>query len=184
MDSNLTEANNRFTGVVDHLKSELSAIRAGRATPSLIENVSVEAYGSKMKLLEVGTISAPQPSLLTVQVWDVSIVPGVVKSIQEANLGLNPSYEGQIIRLPIPPLTAERREEFIKLAHQKMEESRVSVRQIRQDIRQGWEQTQKAGEFGEDEFDRRSRLLQELIDKYQEMIDNLGKQKEEELNTL
>ena len=184
MDSNLIEANSRFLGVVDHLKTEFTTIRAGRANPSLVENILVSAYGSKMKLLEVGTISAPQPSLLTIQIWDVSIVPEVVKSIQEANLGLNPSYEGQLIRLPIPPLTAQRREEFIKLAHHKTEEARVSIRQIRQDIRHGWNLKQEQAEFGEDEFERRLRLLQELINKYQDMIDNLGQQKEEELNTL
>lgn len=184
MDSSLIEANNRFLGVIDHLKTELSSIRAGRANPSLVENILVDCYGSKMKLLEVGTISAPQSSLLTVQVWDVSIVPGVVKSIQEANLGLSPSYEGQLIKLPIPPLTAERREEFTKLAHHKIEEARVSIRQIRQDIRQGWDQAQKEGEFGEDELERRSRLLQELIDKYQDLIEDLGRQKEIELEQI
>lgn len=184
MDPVLTEANDRFSQALEHLRVELSAIRAGRANPSLIENLQVPVYGGKMKLNELGTISAPQSSLLTVQVWDASIMQDVVKAIQESNLGLNPNFEGQLIRLPIPPLTAERREEFIKLAHQKMEQAKVELRQIRQDIREGWERAQKSNEFGEDEFDRRAKILQELIDKVTSEIDEMGKSKEEELTQL
>lgn len=181
MDPTLTEANQKIQGSLDHLKRDLATIRAGRANPSLIEEVPVSAYGSRMKLMEVGTISSPQPSLLTVQVWDASVVSEVVKALQEANLGLNPSAEGQIVRLPIPPLTAERREEFIKMAHTKMEEARVEIRQVRQQIREGWERAQEAGDFGEDEFDRRSKLLQDLVDRASAAVEELGKAKEEEL---
>ena len=134
-----------------------------------------------MKLMEVGTISAPQPSLLTISVWDAGLVNDVVKAIQEANLGLNPSWEGSTVRLPIPPLTEERRQEFIKLSHQKMEVCRVQIRQIRQDVREEWEQLKEEGEFGEDELDRRTKLLQDLVDRANGTIVDLGKQKEEEL---
>lgn len=181
MDPVLTEASQRIQAAIDHLKRGLSTIRAGRANPSLIEDLHISVYGSRMKLVELGTISAPQPSLLTVQVWDASIVFDIIKAIQEANLGLNPSSEGQVIRLPIPPLTAERREEFIKLAHQKMEEAKIEVRQIRQEIRGDWEKAQENGEFGEDEFNRRSKLLQEMVDKAGSQVDELGKIKGEEL---
>lgn len=184
MDPVLTEANQKVQAAIDHLKKELSAIRAGRANPSLIEDVPVSAYGSRMKLMEVGTITAPQPNLLTIQVWDVGIVQDIIKAIQEANLGLNPSSEGQVIRLPIPPLTAERREEFIKMAHAKMEQVRIEVRQIRQEIREGWEKAQENSEFGEDEFERRSKLLQDLVDKAGSHIDELGQAKEEELQQV
>lgn len=184
MDPVLTEASGRINSALDHLKMELSSIRAGRANPALVENVPVEAYGSKMKLNEVGTIAAPQSSLLTVQVWDTAVVNSVVKSLQEANLGLNPSFEGNIIRLPIPPLTKERRLEYIKLVHQKMELARVEVRQIRQDTRESWQRAQGSGEFGEDEFSRRSKILQELVDKSIGTIEELGKGKEEELAQL
>ncbi len=184
MDPVLNDAHTRFQQVLDYLKQEFSAIRAGRANPGLIENLNVSAYGEKMKLLEVGTISAPQPSLLTVQIWDAAIVQDVVKALQEANLGLNPSFEGQVIRLPIPPLTAERREEFIKLAHQKMEHARVELRRIRQDVRSKWESEQKNSDFGEDEFDRRSKMLQDLIDKMSNQIEEMGKAKEQELTQL
>ncbi|MFH0937040.1 MAG: ribosome recycling factor [Candidatus Daviesbacteria bacterium] len=184
MDPVLTEANNKIQAALDHLKRDLSTIRAGRANPTLIEDVSISVYGSQMKLNELGTISAPQPSLLTVQIWDASIVNDVLKALQEANLGLNPSTEGQVIRLPIPPLTTERREEFIKLAHQKIEQSRIEIRQIRQEIRESWEKAQKAGDFGEDEFERRSKILQEQIDRAGGKIEELGKDKEEELTEL
>lgn len=184
MDTVLSEVNQRIQAALDHLKIELSSIRAGRASPTLIENVPVNVYGAWMKLVELGTISAPQPSLLTVQVWDAAIVQDVVKGIQEVNLGLNPSFEGQLIRLPIPPLTEERRQEFIKLAHQKQEESRIQLRQIRQDIKEGWEQQMEDGEFGEDEYNRRLKLLQEIIGKTQDVIEEIGKAKEEELSQV
>lgn len=184
MDPILSEANQKIQANLDHFKRELSGIRAGRANPSLIENILVSAYGEKMQLIEVGTISVPQPQLLTIQVWDASLVQEIVKALQEANLGLNPSFEGQLIRLPIPPLTAERREEFKKLSRQKMEAAKISLRQIRQEIRENWEKASKAGEFGEDEFDRRSKILQELIDRTTGEIDQLAKQKEEELSQI
>lgn len=184
MESFLNEVNLKIQAALDHLKRDLSTIRAGRANPSLVEEISVNVYGSRMKLVELGTISAPQPSLLTVQIWDASVVGDVLKALQEANLGLNPSAEGQVIRLPIPPLTAERREEFIKLAHGKMEEAKVELRQIRQEAREDWGKLQEDGEFGEDELDRRYKLLQEMVDKASGTVDEMGKAKEEELTQL
>lgn len=184
MDPVLTGPNEKIEATLHHFKVEISGIRAGRANPALIENISIEAYGGKMKLNELGNISAPQPSLLTVQVWDASILDKVIKGIQEANIGLNPSNEGTLIRLPIPSLTAERREEFIKLLHQKIEEAHVAIRQIRQDSRNEWKKAQESGEFGEDEFFRREKILQELIDKKVLEIEQLGKTKEEELTQI
>ncbi len=184
MDSVLNDANIKIEAVLHHFKVEIAGIRVGRANPSLIENIPVSVYGSNMKLMEVGNISAPQPSLLTVQVWDVSILDKVIKAIQEANLGLNPSNEGTLIRLSIPPLTQERREEFIKLLHQKQEVAHVSIRQIRHDSRNEWKKLQEDGQFGEDEFFRREKILQELIDKKIKEIEDFGKAKEEELTQL
>ena len=184
MDPVLTEPNQKIEGALHHFKMEITGIRAGRANPGLIENVSVDAYGSKMKLVEVGNIAAPQPTLLTIQVWDAAILDNVIKAIQEANLGLNPSSEGNLIRLPIPSLTAERREEFIKLLHQKMEAAKVEIRQIRQDFRNEWKKNSDQGQFSEDEFFRREKLLQELVDKKILEIEDLGKKKEEELKEI
>lgn len=180
----LTDPNTKIEAVLHHFKMEMAGIRAGRANPALIENIPVEAYGGRMKLIEVGNISAPQPTLLTVQVWDSSILQNVIKAIQESNLGLNPSNESNLIRLPIPPLTTERREEFIKLLHQKMEEAKVSIRQIRHDFRHLWKDEQDSGQFGEDEFFRREKLLQELIDKKMLEVEGLGKAKAEELTKV
>lgn len=184
MDPNLTEANQKVLDTLEHLKHELSAIRAGRANPSLLEEVLVSAYGAQMKLVELGTIGAPQNSLLTIQVWDPSVVKDVEKAIQEAKLGLNPSTEGQTVRVPIPPLTAERREEFIKIARQKAEECRVSIRQIRHDQRNAWQSQKESGEISEDEFFRREKILQDLLDKYSANIDELVKNKEEDLREI
>lgn len=184
MDSVLTEPSQKIDAVLHHFKMEIAAIRAGRSNPALVENILVDVYGSSMKLNELGTISAPQPTLLMVQVWDATILDKVVKTLQEANLGLNPSNEGNLIRLPIPPLTAERREEFIKLLHQKIEEAHVSIRQVRHDFRNEWKKESDEGKFGEDEFFRREKILQELIDKKIGEIESLGKAKEEELTQI
>ena len=184
MDPVLTDPNTKIEAALHHFKVEIAGIRAGRANPALIENIPVEAYGGRMKLIEVGNISAPQPSLLTVQLWDATILQSVLKAIMEANLGLNPSNDGTLIRLPIPPLTAERREEFIKILHHKMEEAREAIRQIRQDFRNLWKKESDDGQISEDEFQRREKLLQELIDKNILEIENLGKAKQEELTQI
>ena len=184
MDPVLNEPNTKIEAAIHHFKVEIAGIRAGRANPGLIENIPVEVYGGKMKLMEVGNISAPQPSLLTVQIWDASILQSVLKGIQEANLGLNPSNDGSLIRLPIPLLTQERREEFTKILHQKMEQARVEIRQIRHDFRNEWKKESDSGQFGEDEFFRREKLLQELVDKKIVEVEELGKAKEEELEQI
>lgn len=180
----MDDANTRVTNALSHLKSELSGIRAGRANPQLIENIPVDAYGTKMKLQEIASINTPAPTMLMVQVWDAGLAPAVLKALQEARLGLNPASDGQTIRLPIPPLTEDRRAEFIKLAHQKMEQCRIELRQIRQDIREELEQKQEAGDFGEDELDRHNRTLQDLLDKAQAQVEELGKHKESELHEI
>lgn len=181
MEPVLQEPNKKIEAALEHFKMELAGIRAGRANPALVENIPVEAYGSRMKLVEVGTISASQPTLLTIQVWDATIVEKVIKAIQEANLGLNPSSEGNLVRVPIPPLTQERREEFIKLLHQKLEGTKVSIRQIRQDSRNDWMKEKENGTISEDEFFRREKLLQEMIDKKTVEVEEMAKNKEEEL---
>ncbi len=184
MDPVLTAAQNKIELTINHLQQELGAIRAGRANPSLIENVLIPVYGTHMKLVELGTIGAPQNTLLTIQVWDPSILKDVQKGIMEANLGLTPSIEGQIIRLPLPPLTEERRQEFIKLSAQKGEIAKVSVRQVRSDQRAEWEKAETAGDIGEDELDRREKFLQILIDQSMARVDEMVKAKEEVLREI
>lgn len=181
MDPELVEFATNIQSALDHLKKELSAIRAGRANPSLLEDLPINAYGAQMKLMEVGTISTPQLSLLTVQVWDPALVKDVEKVIMSAGLGLNPSTEGQVVRVPIPPLTEERRREFVKLAHVKGEEAKIAVRQHRQEQKDAWVKAENSGEIGEDELARREKLMQEVVDKANSEIDTLIKQKEADL---
>ena len=181
MDPVLTAPNEKIESTLHHFKVEIAGIRAGRANPGLIENISVEAYGGRMKLIEVGNIAAPQSSLLTVQVWDAAVLQNVIKAIQEANLGLNPSNEGTLVRVPIPPLTAERREEFIKILNTNAENAKVQIRQIRQDFRQNWKKESEDGKISEDEFNRREKLLQDLVDKKIVEVEQLAKTKSEEL---
>lgn len=184
MDPVLAEANQKIDATLLHLQRELSSIRAGRANPSLVEDIPVMAYGSRLKMNEVGTISAPQPSLLTIQVWDASIIKDVQKALMEANLGINPSVEGNVVRLPIPQLTEERREEFVKLAHQKAEAAKVSIRQIRGEERDNWKKAEESGEIGEDELDRREKLLQVLVDRSTGSVEEYLRNKEEELRQI
>lgn len=184
MESFLQEANNKFASTLEHLSKELSSIRAGRANPSLIEGLLVDAYGAKMKLVELATISAPQTSLLTISVWDPSVIKSIEKSILESTLGLTPAVDGQTIRLNIPPLSEERRLEFVKVAHHKGEEARIAIRQIRGDERDAWLKAKESGEISEDEFFRREKLLQDLVEKVSGQIADYVKQKEEELTTL
>lgn len=184
METFLQPVNEKLIHTLEHLKKELASIRAGRANPSLIEEMPIEAYGGRMKLMELGTITAPQTSMLQIQVWDNDVVKTIEKAIQESSLGLTPNTEGQIIRLPIPPLSAERRQEFIKIAHQKGEECRIAIRQIRGDERSAWEKLKTDGEIGEDELFRREKMLQDLLDKVTDQISELVKVKESELTQI
>jgi len=184
MDPVLSQVNQKFQNSLDHLQKELSAIRAGRANPAILEDIPVVAYGTRMKLMEVGTIAAPQPSLLTIQVWDHSVIKDVEKAIMESNLGFTPAVDGQVIRISLPPLTAERREEFVKVAHQKGEECRVSVRQSRQEQKEEWHKQKEAGEISEDDFFRYEKHMQELVEKANAQVDELVKAKESDLREI
>lgn len=181
MDPELVNFATNIQTALDHLKKDLASIRAGRANPSLLEDLPINAYGAQMKLMEVGTISTPQLSLLTVQVWDPGMVKDVEKVIMNAGPGLNPSTEGQTVRVPIPPLTEERRREFVKVANVKGEEAKIAVRQHRQEQKEEWTKLKTAGEIGEDELARREKLMQEVVDKANSEIDSLIKQKEADL---
>lgn len=178
MDPELVEFATNIQSALDHLKKDLSAIRAGRANPSLLEDIPINAYGAQMKIMEVGTITSPQPSLLTVQVWDGGLTKDVEKAIISANLGLTPSTEGQVVRVPIPPLTEDRRREFVKLAHVKGEEAKIAIRQHRQEQKDEWVAEKNAGTIGEDELARCEKLMQEVVDKANSEVDALVKEKE------
>ena len=171
----------RMAGAVEALKHDLAGLRTGRASTALLDPVMVTVYGSSMPLNQVATVSAPEPRMLSVQVWDRSNVGAVEKAIRSANLGLNPISEGQTLRLPIPDLTEERRKEYIKLARSKAEDGRVSVRNVRRTAKQALEKLEKDGEVGKDDVTGAEKRLDGLTKKHVDLIDDLLKHKEAEL---
>jgi ribosome recycling factor len=177
----LEGARARMQKTIDFLRGEIAQIRSGRATPALLENVTVEVYGTKMKIVELAQISAPDPKQLLVSPWDKIIIGDLAKGIQNANLGLNPIIEEEAIRIQIPPLTEERRREFTRILHQKLELARVSIRSVRHEIVSQLKRQKEAGEIGEDEEKRLEKKLQELVEEFIEEVNLLGEGKEKEL---
>ena len=163
------------------LDKELAGLRAGRASTSLLDPVVVEVYGSKMPISQVGTLSAPDPKTLTVQVWDQSLVKTVEKAIVDANLGLNPNADGQLIRMSLPVVSEERRKELAKLASKYGENTKVALRNIRRDGMDVLKKSEKAGEISEDEHHRYSEEVNELTEQYTKKVDNTVQNKEKEI---
>lgn len=160
-----TDLERRMKGAVESLQSDLSGLRTGRANTSLLDPVVVEVYGANMPLNQVATVTAPEPRMLAVQVWDRSNVQPVEKAIRSAGLGLNPISEGQTLRLPIPDLTEERRKELAKLAAQYAEKARIAVRNIRRDGNETLKTAEKKGQLSQDEQKRLEGDIQKLTDK-------------------
>jgi ribosome recycling factor len=179
--ADVNELRRRMTGALDLFKKELSGLRTGRASVSLLEPVQVEAYGSHMPLSQLGTVNVPEPRMLTVQVWDKSMVKAVEKAIREANLGVNPMVEGQLIRVPIPPLTEERRKDLAKLAHKFAEQARVAIRNVRRDGMETLKHMEKDHKINEDEHRKRSAEIQKLTDEYVGKVDETLAAKEKDI---
>lgn len=171
----------RMHGAVEALKHDLSGLRTGRANVSLLDPVTVEVYGAHMPLNQVATVSAPEPRMLSVQVWDKSNVGPVDKAIRSAGLGLNPIVDGQNLRLPIPDLTEERRKELAKLAGQYAEKARIAARNVRRDGMDNLKTDEKKGEFGEDDRKRHEGDVQKLTDSTIAEIDAAAAAKEKEI---
>ena len=171
----------RMHGAVDALKHDFSGLRTGRASTALVDTIHVEVYGSNMPLSQVATVSVPEPRMLTVQVWDRSNVQPVEKAIRAANLGLNPVTDGQLIRLPIPDLTEERRKELAKLVGQFSEKARIAVRNVRRDGMDHLKQDEKKHEISEDERKRLEHDVQKMTDDTIREIDELADAKEKEI---
>ncbi|MCH9807461.1 MAG: ribosome recycling factor [Alphaproteobacteria bacterium] len=169
---------------LDALKRDLSGLRTGRASTHLLDPIQVMVYGSKMPLNQVATVSVPEPRTISVQVWDKSNVAAVEKAIRESSLGLNPVIDGQLLRLPIPSLTAERRQELVKVAHKYAENSKISVRNVRRDGMDLLKKLEKNGDISEDEHRAQSANVQELTDKYVKEVDNMVAGKEKEIQTV
>lgn len=177
----LLEAELRMDGAIAAVRREFAGVRTGRAHPNLIETMPVEHYGATTPLNQLGTVNAPEARMLTAQIWDAGAVQAVVKAIQASDLGLNPSVDGQLIRLPIPALTEERRRELVKVVHQKMEDAKVAVRNVRRHSHDELRKAQKNHELSEDELRNSEDSLQELTDKHVDLVEGAGKAKEEEL---
>ncbi|QIK77567.1 ribosome recycling factor [Sphingomonas piscis] len=171
----------RMQGAVDALKSDLVGLRTGRASTNLLDPITVEVYGAHMPLNQVATVSAPEPRMLSVQVWDRSNVGPVEKAIRSAGLGLNPVTDGQMVRLPIPDLTEERRKELAKLVGQYAEKARIAVRNVRRDGNDALKADEKKGEISEDDRKRQEAEVQKLTDQTIADIDSAAQAKEKEI---
>ncbi len=179
-----SRAEERMKKAVETLRRDLAGIRAGRASPALLEKVTVECYGTSLPLSQVASISVPEPRMLLVQPWDRQVVPAVEKAIARSDLGLVPQVEGTVIRVVIPPLTEERRQELLRLLRKKAEEGRVAVRNIRREANEEIKGRQKEGELSEDQARRTMEAVQRLTDRYIEEIEALLRAKEEELSAI
>lgn len=177
----LLDADERMDGAVQALRRELNGVRTGRAHPSLVETLPVDYYGAITPLRQLGTINAPEPRMLTIQVWDRGAVKAIEKAIQSSELGLNPAIDGQLIRLPFPPLTEQRRRDLVKLVHHKTEEARIAVRNVRRHAHDELRKAEREGAVSQDDLKRHEEDLQKLTDQHIAAIDSEGKKKETEL---
>jgi ribosome recycling factor len=181
IDPVLRDAETKMAKSVEHFASELSTIRTGRANPALIDRVMVPYYGTPTPLNQLAQISAPEARLLVVQVYDKSQIGAIEKALRSGDQGLNPASDGQVIRVPIPPLTEERRREYVKLVRQKAEEARVAIRNVRRDEIHRVDQMQKQGEIAEDDSKRAHARLQKITESQIEKVDALAGRKESEV---
>jgi ribosome recycling factor len=177
----LADAESRMKGAVRSLEDDLAAIRTGRASPALAERVSVEYYGTPTPLIQLATISAPEPRLLTIRPFDPASIKEIERAILASDLGLTPSNDGKIIRLSIPPLTEERRHDLVKIVRNRAEEGRVAVRNVRRDTQNDMREFEREKLISEDELTRGEEDLQKLTDQYVDEINQLGERKEKEV---
>ena len=180
-DTDVKSLHKRMDGAVSVLAEEFGGLRTGRAQPGMLDRVTVDAYGSEMPMGQVGTVSVPEPRMLTVQVWDASLVKAVEKAIREADLGLNPQPDGQLIRVPVPELNEERRREMSKIAGKYAEQARVAVRNVRRDGMDTLKRMERDGDISQDEHKARSAEIQTMTDEHIAKIDEALANKETEI---
>ena len=179
-DPDIDDIKRRMDGAIDALDREFAGLRTGRASMSLLEPIMVDAYGASMPLNQVATIGVPEPRMITVQVWDRSLASAVEKAVRDSGLGLNPASDGQLLRVPIPPLSEERRVEITKIAGKYAEQARIAVRNVRRDGMETLKRMEKDGEISEDEHRLWHDEVQELTDAHIKLIDeNLAKKEAE-----
>ncbi len=180
----IVDLKKRMEGAIASLKHSLNGLRTGRASTALLDPIKVEAYGSFMPITQVGTVNAPEAQMLTVQVWDGGLTQNVVKAINESGLGLNPMPEGNMIRIPIPQLSQERRKELSKKAHEYGENAKISVRNIRRDGMDAFKKLEKDKQISEDEGRNRSEEVQEVTDEFTKKVDQAVVDKEKEIMSI
>jgi ribosome recycling factor len=180
----VADAKAHMQKTVDATKREFSGVRTGRASPTLLERVSVEYYGVPTPVTQVASVSVPEARLLVIQPWDKSLIKEIERAILKSELGLTPSSDGAVIRLPIPPLTGERRRELVKVVHKQAEEGKVAIRNIRRDHREKLERLEKAGDLSKDDARRHQDELQKLTDQSIKEIDGLLAAKEREISEV
>ena len=181
MSADENDLKRRMDGAIEALKREFAGLRTGRASTSLLDNIQVDAYGAAMPMNQVASVSVPEPRLLTVQVWDNGNIKAVEKAIIDSELGLNPQTEGNLIRVPIPELSEERREEMTKVAAKYAEQARVAVRNVRRDGMDGLKKLEKDGDISQDEHRARGDDIQQMTDGHISNIDELLEAKEQEI---
>src|SRR5579862_7185255 len=175
------EVKKRMDGAIEHIRKELAGVRSGRATPSILDPVQVEAYGTMVPLNQVAQLSVPEATLILAQPFDPSLLSAIDKAVQKANLGLNPASDGKVLRIPIPPLTEERRKEMSRLVHKYTEEARNAVRQVRRDANDRLKKLLKDHKISEDDERRALDEVQKLTDGHVTAIDDMQKKKDTEL---
>ena len=181
MNKILADAEERMKKVLEATRRELAGIRSGKATPALLDTVRVEAYGQPMPLNQVGSVSAPEPRLLLVQPWDKSLIKAITRALQLSELGLNPTDDGVVVRVPIPALSEERRRDMVKVVAKLAEEGRVHIRQIRHDVNKEVKHEQSEGSISEDDAHKLTADVQKLTDRYISMVDETLKKKTAEV---
>jgi ribosome recycling factor len=177
----LDDVKRRMQGAISAFKNDLGSLRTGRASPSLLDPIQIDAYGAAMPISQVATVNVPEPRLLSVQVWDRSMVSAVEKAIRESDLGLNPQTEGQVIRLRIPEMNEQRRKEMVKVAHKYAEEARVAVRHVRRDGLDLLKRLEKDHAISEDDGKRQSEQVQKATDQFVAEVESLVQSKEKEI---
>lgn len=180
-DQLIKDTKQKMQAALEAFRQDLGKIRTGRAAPSLIENLPVEAYGSTMRLQEVASITAPEAAMLIVQPWDASLANTIANAIRNSELHLNPAVEGSLLRIPLPPLTQERRQEFVKMVGKRAEEARVEIRSHRHEALSALKRAKDSGDLSQDEQQMYEKRIQETVEDQNKQIDTLATAKEQEL---
>jgi ribosome recycling factor len=177
----LKETKQKMDAAIEHVKKEFAGLRTGRASPSMLETIQVDVYGSLTPISQVGTINVPEPRMLSVQVWDKGVVKFVEKAIRESNLGFNPVADGQIVRIPVPALNEERRKDMVKTLSKYAEDGRISIRNVRRFALDSFKELEKKKLISEDDLKKQEKEIQKITDDYIRQIDSLFAQKEKDI---